>query len=203
MIQMTGELNFTINSVPASMAARRINNAQNYDITVELTQNETVTDRAFISIRDSASADFAFNEDMMKIHNSGKTNIYSFAGPYDVAANVLPKENRSIKLGIEASESGMYTIHVPGNFSGIATLFDNVENKRTNLALEDYEIFLEKGKYEDRFFIEIDLNKMPTAIDGVSGGSLKDGKAHKFIQNGQMYILQNGIIYDAQGKRVK
>jgi hypothetical protein len=44
---------------------------------------------------------------------------------------------------------------------------------------------------------------MPTAIDGVEGGSLKDGKAHKFIENGLMYILQNGAIFDARGNRVK
>lgn len=34
-------------------------------------------------------------------------------------------------------------------------------------------------------------------------GSLKDGKAHKFIENGAMYILRDGVIYDARGNKVK
>jgi hypothetical protein len=71
--------------------------------------------------------------------------------------------------------------------------------------LEDFEVTLPKGVVVDRFFLKINIKKVATAIDGVEDGSntLKDGKAHKFIENGQMYILQNGVIYDAQGKRVK
>ena len=62
---------------------------------------------------------------------------------------------------------------------------------------------LAKGTINDRFELEININKVPTAIDGVEDGSLKDGKAHKFIENGVMYILKEGEVFDARGNRVK
>ena len=71
--------------------------------------------------------------------------------------------------------------------------------------MEDYEVYLEKGTIDDRFELEINIHNAPTAIDGVGvgQGSLKDGKAHKFIMNDMMYILKDGVLYDARGARVK
>lgn len=65
--------------------------------------------------------------------------------------------------------------------------------------------YLDPGVIKDRFEVEININKVPTAIDGVTDGSgtLKDGKAHKFIMNDMMYILKDGVLYDARGNRVK
>ena len=96
-----------------------------------------------------------------------------------------------------------YTFSMPDDFDGEVVLVDNYAQTRTNLLLEDYEIALPKGSITDRFQVEINIRKVPTSIDGVEDGSLKDGKAHKYIENDKMYILQNGLIYDAQGKRVK
>ena len=203
MIQMTGTLNFTTNSVPASVAARRNAEAQNFDLKVEVKNDNEVLDQAFISMRENAEADFAFNEDMMKIHNNGKTNIYSYAGPYDVAANVMPIENSTVSLGVEAAVNGLYTFSMPSNFNGQVVLFDNITGARTNLTLGDYEVTLPKGTYNDRFYLEFTIHNAPTSIDGVEGGSFKDGKAHKFVQNGVMYILRDGKVFDARGAKIK
>ena len=205
MIQMTGTLNFAINSVPvpASVAARQKKEIQNYDLRLELSSEGQVADQTFVTLRENAVADFALNEDLTKIHNTGKANIYSFAGPYDVAANILPVENRAVVMGVETAKAGTYTFSMPSNFDGTVTLIDNFTQTRTNLAIEDYEVSLPKGEINDRFLLEINIRQVPTAIDGVEGGSLKDGKAHKYIENGAMYILRDGKIYDARGNKVK
>ncbi len=203
MIQMTGTLNFAINSVPSSVAARQKKEIQNYDLRLELASEGQVADQTFVTLRENAVADFALNEDLTKIHNTGKTNIYSYAGVYDVAANILPVENRTVVLGVETAKSGTYTFSIPDNFDGTVTLIDNFTQTRTNLALGDYEVSLPKGEINDRFLLEINIRQVPTAIDGVEGGSLKDDKAHKFIENGVMYILRDGKIYDARGNKVK
>ena len=203
MIQMTGTLNFAINSVPASVAARQKKEIQNYDLRLELASEGQVADQTFVTLRENAVADFALNEDLTKIHNTGKANIYSYAGVYDVAANILPVENRTVVLGVETAKAGTYTFSMPDNFDGIVTLIDNFTQTRTNLALGDYEVSLPKGEMNDRFLLEINIRQVPTAIDGVEGGSLKDGKAHKYIENGAMYILRDGKIYDARGNKVK
>ena len=201
MIQMHGTLNFASNSVPASVAARQLADDKNYDAQIEILSDDIVHDQTFISMKDEAEVGFAFNEDLMKIHNDGKTNIYSYSGPYDVAANILPAESRTIALGVEVAEEGTYTFHMPSNFNGTVTLFDNVTNTRTNLALSDYEVSLNAGNYEGRFYLEIDLQKVTTSLDGLQGEGGND--VRKVMIDDIMYIIRDGKMYDARGARIE
>ena len=164
---------------------------------------EETTNHTYIELRETANDDFALNEDVYMDLNNVATCIYSYAGDYDVAANVLSVGDHIVPVGVNVVKAGTCTFSMPSNFSGTVILIDKFAQTRTNLALEDYEVYLNKGVVNDRFELEININKMPTAIDGVEGGSLKDGKAHKFIENGVMYILKNGVLYGARGNRVK
>ena len=144
------------------------------------------------------------NEDVYMASNNKAVNVYTLAGNYDVAANVLSVGSHTVPVCVEVTKAGHYTFSMPSNFSGEVTLIDTFNNERTNLALDDYEVDLAKGVIEDRFLMEININNAVTAIDGVEdGGSLKDGKAHKFLQDGIMYIKHNDRIYDANGILVK
>ena len=138
-------------------------------------------------------------------YNKRAVNVYTFAGSYDVSANVLPIADATIPVGVTVKTAGTYSFHMPDNFSGTVTLIDTFDGSETNLALEDYTIDLPKGTIDDRFQLKINIKNSPTAIDGVEDGSssLKDGKAHKFIMNDQMYILRDGQLYDARGAKVK
>lgn len=205
MVQYAGTVTFTGSSIqPASIAARRaLRNEENYMLELQLLQNNQRVSRTYIELRDEACDTFALNEDVYMIYSSLPADLFTYAGNYDVSANVLSVQNHTIPVGIEVHKTGNYTFTMPSNFSGGATLVDTQTGERTNLALSNYTVSLPKGVCDGRFYIELDLNKMPTAIDGVEGGSLKDGKAHKFIENGVMYILQDGKIYDARGARIQ
>ena len=207
MVQYAGTVTFhgaSIEAVPASVAARHMpSDEKNYRIELQLINENGKTNRTYVELRENACDTFALNEDMYMMRSSRTVDLYSFAGAYDVAANVLSVNNHIVPVGTDVKVAGTYRFTMPSDFSGTVTLIDTETGTRTNLAFGDYEVNLPKGTSNNRFLLEININKMPTAIDGVDGGSLKDGKAHKFIENGQMYILQNGIIYDAQGKRVK
>ena len=207
MVQYAGTVTFhgaSIGAVPASVAARHMpSDEKNYRIELQLINENGKTNRTYVELRENACDTFALNEDMYMMRSSRTVDLYSFAGAYDVAANVLSVNNHIVPVGTDVKVAGTYRFTMPSEFSGTVTLIDTETGTRTNLAFGDYEVNLPKGTSNNRFLLEININKMPTAIDGVDGGSLKDGKAHKFIENGQMYILQNGIIYDAQGKRVK
>lgn len=205
MVQYAGDVTFSGAKLtpPASVAAHRVpGEKKNYRIKLRMENESGNSSDAFVELRENACDTFALNEDMYMMHSSSKADLYTFAGNYDVAANVLSMNNHIVPVGMDVKRAGTYRFTMPSEFSGTVTLVDTETGIRTNLALSDYEVSLPKGTSNTRFLLEIDIHQMPTAIDGV-GGSLKDGKAHKFIQNGQMYILQNGIIYDAQGKRVK
>jgi hypothetical protein len=206
MVQYTGNITFTGAkwTPPSSVAARHMpSDKKNYRVELRMANEDNKVSRTYVELRENACDTFALNEDMYMMRSSSKADLYTFAGAYDVAANVLSMNNHIVPVGMDVKRAGTYRFTMPSEFSGTVTLIDTETGARTNLALSDYEVALPKGTSNTRFLLEIDINKMPTAIDGVDGGSLKDGKAHKFIQNGQMYILQNGIIYDAQGKRVK
>lgn len=203
MVQFAGDVTFTGAHISASVAARRMPSNKHYLAELQLVNENGDENATYVELREKANTDFQLNEDMYMMRSSNTVDLYSFAGAYDVAANVLPIDDQLVRVGVDVKRAGTYRFTMPSEFSGTVTLIDNLMGTRTNMALGDHEVYLERGVDNNRFLLEININKMPTAIDGVDGGSLKDGKAHKFIENGQMYILQNGIIYDAQGKRVK
>ncbi|MBQ6791131.1 MAG: InlB B-repeat-containing protein [Paludibacteraceae bacterium] len=205
MVQFSGTIGFTGSSIQPSsiVAARRMPQTDDYMIELQMLFNNEQIGHTYVELREQACDTFALNEDVYMIPTARAADIFTFAGNYDVAANVLPIANRIVEVGVNVRQAGTYTFSMPSNFSGEAVLVDAITGKRTKLAMSDYSVELEKG-YTGRFTLEINVNKTPTAIDGVEGeGSLKDGKAHKFLQEGLMYILQNGVMYDAQGRRVK
>lgn len=205
MVQYTGQVWFTGTAPAPAVAARRIVQEQNYTINMQLlNEAEEVVTRTYVELRENACDTFALNEDVCMIPGEGDASIYSFAGNYDVAANVLPIANQVVVLGVEVNKAGKYTFSMPSIFSGKVTLIDNYTGEHVDLSMDDYEVELEKGIISDRFMLEINIEKVTTAIDGANdGATLKDGRAHKFLQNGILYILLNGILYDAQGKRVQ
>ena len=205
MVQYTGDVTFSGAKLtpPASVAARHIpGEKQNYRIKLRMETENGNRSETFVELRENACDTFALNEDMYMMRSSTTVDLYTYAGNYDVAANVLSMNNHIVPIGMDVKRAGTYRFTMPSDFSGTVTLIDTEADVRTNLAYGDYEVNLPKGTSNNRFLLEINIQQMPTAIDG-AGGSLKDGKAHKFIENGQMYILQNGIIYDARGNRVK
>lgn len=204
MVQYSGTVTFEGAAIkPAAIAAHRTSEHKQYTVELELTKENQFAGRTYIELRENAVDSFLLNEDMYMMKGSKVGDIYTHAGGYEVAANVLTVNSHVVPVSVDTKSAGTYTISMPSNFSGTVTLVDKFANTRTNLGVEDYEIYLEKGTISDRFEIEININNVPTAIDGVSGGSLKDGNAHKFIMNDMLYILKDGVLYDARGARVK
>ena len=206
MVQWHGTLTWnTTSTTPALVAARNAEDEKNYLIQLDLQQGEDYSDHAFVDLKDGANSEFVLCEDMMKIVRNGKPNVYVYADAYDVAYSQVPVVSQTIPVGVIIPQDGTYTFTMPTNFDGTVTLVDTFEQTRTNLGLGDYELYLDRGTINDRFYLEIDIYKVPTAIDGAEdgSGSLKDGKAHKFIENGIMYILKDGEIFDARGTHIK
>jgi len=207
LVQWAGTITWTTTTTNIFGAPRRATaeDEKKYFIKLDMSYDGELRDWAYVDLREGADTAFTLNEDMCKVNNKGVPNVYTFAGGYDVSYNAAPIQSQTIPVGLIARKNGTYTFSMPYNFSGTVILVDKFDGTRTNLAMEDYEVYLEKGTIDDRFELEINVNKMPTAIDGAEdgSGSLKDGKAHKFIENGVMYILENGRIFDARGNRVK
>lgn len=205
MVQYTGDVTFTGSAIPSSVAPRK-QQSQSYTIELNvLNSNDDMLNRTYVELREEACDTFALNEDVYMSTNTNAVNIYTFSGKYEVAANVLSISNHTIPVGVEVRTAGTYTISMPGSFNGTATLLDKETGIRTNLAISDYEVALPKGVINERFAIEIsDISNVITDIEYTNGeGSLKDGKAHKYIRNGLLYIVRDGKVYDARGAKVE
>lgn len=204
MAQYAGDIVFQGPAINKVVAAKRNEEKKNYHVKLEISKDDMFIGRTYIELRENAVDSFLLNEDICMFRNGVNADLFTYAGGYEAGANVLPIANQVVPVGIAVKQAGTYVFSMPANFDGEVILVDKYAQTRTNLMLEDYEVALPTGEITDRFEVEININKVATAIDGTSGdGSLKDGNAHKFIENGMMYILQNGALYDAQGKRVK
>ena len=76
----------------------------------------------------------------------------------------------------------------------------------TNLIENDYTFVAEAGTSANRFSINaiVGQRNTPTDIDIINaGGDINSSKPLKFLWNDKVFILHNGVIYDATGKKVR
>ena len=123
----------------------------------------------------------------------------------EVAGNVKPirTETTIVPVGVKIATTGEYTFSMPEGTNGVGViLVDNIAGTRTNLALEDYTVNLTQGNIDNRFMLEISpIVQSPTDIEQTSSDS-KDG-VRKVIVDGILYIVKDGVVFDAQGNRVR
>lgn len=204
MVQFAGEINWMEKVVSlAAIAARKSPASKDqYTLRLALQQEGADHDHTFIRLQeDKATAEFDMNYDLCKIINRG-ANIYSMINDVEVAANVLPVEERVIPIGLDIHETGNYTFAMPDGTDGItAILIDYETGKETNLLLADYTTELREGTNNGRFALRVRPNHVATAVETIIDGA--NGQIQKYIINGALYILNNGQLYDAQGRMVQ
>jgi hypothetical protein len=111
-------------------------------------------------------------------------------------------QETTIPLGVEVDATDTYTFAMPDGTDGItAILIDYVEGTETNLLFSDYTTTLNKGINNNRFAIHLRPNHVATAVETIIDGA--NGQIQKYIINGALYILNNGQLYDAQGRMVQ
>lgn len=205
MVQFAGTINWTEQATSiAALAARKSPAGKDqYTLRLALQQEDAQCDHTFIRLQeDNATAEFDMNYDLCKIINSG-ANIYSMIGNVEVAANVLPVEERVIPLGLDIHETGNYTFAMPDGTDGItATLIDYETGKETNLLLADYTTELREGTNNERFALRVRPNHVATEVENTIQTDGNDN-AKKYIIDGALYLLRDGKLYDAQGRMVQ
>ena len=205
MVQFAGTINWTEKTVtPAAIAARKqASDKDQYTLRLALQQEDAQCDHTFIRLQeDNATAEFDMNYDLCKIINSG-ANIYSMIGNVEVAANVLPVEERVIPLGLDIHKTGNYTFAMPDGTDGItAILIDYETGTETNLLLADYTTELREGTNNERFALRVRPSHVATEVENTL---LTDGNDNvkKYIIDGALYLLRDGKLYDAQGRMIQ
>ena len=117
----------------------------------------------------------------------------------------LSSQTTIVPVGVKIAKEGDYTFSIPQGTNGVGVvLVDNAASTRTNLSMTDYTVNLTSGKIENRFWIEISpIAQTPTGIDNVQGDDVQGTKVRKVVVDGIMYIVKDGVIYDARGNLVR
>ena len=169
--------------------------------------NETRTDHIGLLIAEQYSPAYEINADLEKM--IGSMSVYTIYGGYNLAYNALSPDDaaQAIPMGYVANVAGTYTFDLAddGDFNEIEHIWlTDYELERTiDLLNGSYEFTTIQGRNDSRFAISVELKEIddtPTDLRDVDDG---EGQPLKFIYRDKMYILNNGILYDATGKRVK
>ena len=204
-----------VNVTPASIVARERTAPKNAEFRIELQKDGQKADQTFVRLTEDENVTngFDFNYDLSKEFNKNKPNIYSLvttvkegvASVTQSAANVQPMTEQTtvIPVGVKIAAAGDYTFAIPEGTNGVGvTLIDNETGVRTNLSALDYTINLSAGTYDERFVLEISpIMQTPTGIEQI--GSDDANGARKMLIDGVLYIVKDGKIFDAQGRKMK
>lgn len=197
-------------SSPTPIVARQRSGEQesNYEWKITLTRGEVQEDQAFVRMtnHEDVTAEFDFGQDLSKELNYGRSDIYTLIGYERAAANSMPLNNltTTVPLGLDIEQAGDYTIAMPEGVESVGvTLLDAETGERTNLSAGmDYTISLNKGVCHNRLYLEISpIQHTPTDIEYTDQSTRKQS-VRKVLIDGQLYIVREGVVYDAQGHRL-
>ena len=203
-----GLLTFALASRQSAPARYLETSAREVEFEVMLS-NASRTDNTGLLIAEKYSPAYEINADLEKM--IGSMAVYTIYGGYNLAYNALsPAEAAQlIPMGYVAPTAGEYTflLDEQSNYEQIEHIYltDYEQSLTVDLLDDTYVFTTDAGKNESRFAINVILkeegSELPTGVD-VIGGDKDDGIPLKFIWEDKIYILRNGIIYDATGKKV-
>lgn len=206
MVQYAGDIVWSniVNTAPSGLAAKTNSSAIDKTmLRLELQQAGETLDKTYVQLRDEEGTEgFDLNLDLTKIINKG-ANIYSVVNGDQMAGNAIPKEESIIPLGVVIAEAGDYTFAMPEGTSGTQVeLIDYETGISTPLAALDYTVNMPAGSFDNRFALSIKPDKVTTGVDNLGDEATGD-KAKKYLIDGALYLVKDGVMYDAQGKLVR
>ena len=206
MVQYAGEIVWSkiVNTAPSGLAAKKNSSAIDKTmLRLELQQAGETVDKTYVQLRDEEGTEgFDLNLDLTKIINKG-ANIYSMVNGDQMAGNVVPAQESMIPLGVVITEAGEYTLTLPSKTNGVTVeLVDYETGTSTNLLALDYTVRLIAGTHEGRFALRIQPSKVTTGVDNLGDEATGD-KAKKYLIDGALYLVKDGMLYDAQGRLVR
>ena len=184
------------------------------ELAVELA-NDTRKDQVDLLINDIYTSEFDLNGDFTKMMNSTNFNIYG-VHPDDhlsfVAVDNITAQT-SIALGYQVPAGGEYWLQLSDKDYVMAEAIDGLyitdhevsPEITTNLLDEPYQFSVGQAETNDtRFTLTVKLKPQnATDVEIVDDGQLNNAEPMKFLWHEKLYILRNGVIYDATGKKVR
>lgn len=206
-IGTAGDLSFALAS-RQNMPARYLQ-AKEREVEFEvLLSNASRTDNTGLLIAEKYSPAYEINADLEKM--IGAMSIYTIYGGYNLAYNALSPADAEqlIPVGYVAPAAGEYSFALDeqGDYEQIEHIYlTDYEQSRTVDLLDDTYVFTTAaGKVENRFVINVILKpEQEEVATGTENIRMDNDMSVKFLYEEKIYILRNGVIYDATGKKVR
>ena len=214
-VQMDGEntaVQFAASDRKAMMPALLASAATDVETGI-LMSDDTHSDEVNFWVKDGKTADYEQNADYPKTMNQTNFNIYGVhevgnlswvaIGP-EVAEGEMP-------IGFQVPAAGDYMLSLSETYVSddiehiFVTDHEASPEETVDLVERDYIFHVNQAETNNtRFTVSIKLKDEDTGtVTSVENATSVDSdKPQKFIYQDKLYILRNGIIYDAVGKRV-
>ena len=210
-IANSGDLSFALAS-RLNAPMRHLQQQENAPREVEvelLLSNDAQSDNTGLLISEEFTPAYEINADLEKM--TGTMSVYTIYNGYQLAYNALSPLNamEEIPLGYVVPATGEYTFNLDerGDLDDIEHIYllDHDSSITTDLMEDIYTFTATEKKNDHRFAISVILKaeeeeETPTHLETLEWES---DHPYKFIYQDKMYILRNGVIYDAMGKQVQ
>ena len=216
-VQIEGEatvVTFKTTDRASLMPVWRLNTEKDVDIETGIVMsNETLSDEVNFWIKDGKTEEYEYNADYPKTPNSSNFNLYGVHSHGDLSWIAISPEiaEGSMAIGYQVPAAGDYMLSLSETY-----VSDEIEHVfvtdhgvspevTTDLMEEDYNFYVNQAETNDvrftvAFKLKVEDPGTTTNVENTAG--VDSDKPLKFIYNDKMYILRNGIIYDAVGKKV-
>ena len=170
--------------------------------------SETASDKTTFLISDKYSDEYEIGADLEKMFGNGYTlATYSLNNDTRLAFNAMSTNDAKsvIPVGIRIPADGSYTFSLNERYADAdierIDLIDYETNTITNLTAEDYTFNATRSQNDERFAINITPRAQTPTDIGDTGIDDTNG-VRKILLNETIYIIRDGRVYDATGKRV-
>ena len=172
--------------------------------------SETLADEVNFWIKDGKTEAYEFNADYPKTPNKTNFNIYGVhqSGNLSWVAISPAIAEGDMAIGYQVPAAGDYTLSLSEKY--IAEEIESVfvtdhgvsPELTTDLMVNTYTFTVHQAETNnERFMVSIKVREEDNIATDI-GNNTVDTHAVKFIRDDKMYILRNGLLYDATGKRV-
>jgi|GEM_PF-4297785 len=161
------------------------------------------SDHLFMLQSESYATNYERGYDAKKMMSSSM-NIFTIEEDSTQLAVDATNSIIGTRIGVRTGSETAYTLSFSNLRSEIELALYDAETEQTIDIYEDtqYTFFAATDTIvSDRFMIVAreDAPSTATGVDNTENGV----KVHKFIKDNQLFILKNGVLYDALGKRVR
>ena len=200
-LNLTSEGNGTIRRAPQR------EQSSNSSFCLSLNADGKLCDNLFITCDDEAEPTYTIGRDVQKMGNTTGTTLarlWTKAKGTDLCAvcTTYTDNQAIIPMHIFAPADGEYTLSIDSQPA------DDVYLTRNGIIvwdmnMGDYTVDLNAGA-DDSYALQVvrRVQNVATGVEDVDAD--KHGKifAEKMIVNGQLFILRDGMLFDAQGKKI-